>query len=178
MTITSIIDGVLLQSGAVSRQELIDSGAKAIFSLGHWPDDPIAGVMQFRWTIDDGPVPDPWILHSIAELICTLLDPQDARNRITPILIRCDAGMNRSSLLTAEVLKILHADWDPERVIGHIRARIPMALMNNAFLAYIRTGSNGVTFNEEDSMLVQQLRGVDAYTSPHAAFLITDEDEI
>lgn len=56
------------------------------------------------------------------------------------VLIRCQAGLNRSGLVTALVL-ILQG-WDPAAAIGHIRdRRSPHALFNRHFVAWLLSES-------------------------------------
>ena len=56
------------------------------------------------------------------------------------VLIRCQAGLNRSGLVTALVL-ILHG-WDPAAAISHIRTRRSRhALFNRHFVAWLLSDS-------------------------------------
>ena len=63
------------------------------------------------------------------------------------VLVRCQAGLNRSGLVTALVLML--AGWEPADAIAQLRAaRSPHALCNPAFVAWL-------------------LRDADAWLSPH-----------
>ncbi len=56
------------------------------------------------------------------------------------VLVRCQAGLNRSGLVTALVL--VSAGWDPAEAIRHIRARrSPHALFNHHFVRWLVTES-------------------------------------
>lgn len=53
------------------------------------------------------------------------------------VLVRCQAGLNRSGLVVASVL-VDHEGWDPAEAIAHLRAvRDPMALFNPTFEAHL-----------------------------------------
>jgi len=52
------------------------------------------------------------------------------------VLVRCQAGLNRSGLVTALVLVL--AGWEPAEAIRHIRAqRSPHALFNRDFVRWL-----------------------------------------
>lgn len=52
------------------------------------------------------------------------------------VLIRCQAGLNRSGLLTAMVMML--DGWDAAGAVGHIRARRgPQALFNTRFVDWL-----------------------------------------
>jgi protein-tyrosine phosphatase len=54
--------------------------------------------MLIHWSIKDGPIPDVETLKGVTSLVLTRLDAGDA------VYIHCQAGMNRSALVTAYVL--------------------------------------------------------------------------
>lgn len=55
------------------------------------------------------------------------------------ILVRCEAGLNRSGLVVASVL--IHQGWEPEAAIQQIRRqRSPWALSNATFVEHLRAG--------------------------------------
>ena len=59
------------------------------------------------------------------------------------VLIRCQAGLNRSGLITALIL--LLEGMSPEQAITQIRhKRSPVALFNKAYVDWILTESNSI----------------------------------
>jgi len=59
------------------------------------------------------------------------------------VLVRCQAGLNRSGLITALIL--LLEGMSPEQAIAHIRhKRSPVALFNKAYFDWILTESNSI----------------------------------
>lgn len=54
--------------------------------------------MLVHWPIKDGPVPQPQVLRSIAQLIDTCL------RQGAVVYVHCQAGMNRSALVVARAL--------------------------------------------------------------------------
>ena len=57
------------------------------------------------------------------------------------VLVRCEAGLNRSGLVVGQVLKFM--GWHPEVVIQHIRhCRSPYARSNRMFATHLRADSN------------------------------------
>ncbi|WP_301119855.1 protein-tyrosine phosphatase family protein [Mycolicibacterium fortuitum] len=85
------------------------------------------------------------------ELYVTMYDSEDQRldqvDRIAqwvndcrddgPVLVHCQAGLNRSSLIVARALHIREG-WPGERIIAHLRAkRSPAVLCNPAFAAAV-----------------------------------------
>jgi len=76
--------------------------------------------MYVHWPIKDGPVPDTSVLDSLAALIAAWL------SRGVGVFIHCDAGMNRSALLTARVL--IQQGVLPNDAVELVRERRPGSL--------------------------------------------------
>jgi hypothetical protein len=67
------------------------------------------------------------------------------------VLIRCQAGLNRSGLVTALVL--IQAGWAPADAIRHIRAkRSPHALFNRHFVRWLITDAQSAVSPPETSL--------------------------
>lgn len=70
-------------------------------------------------------------IHRLADEVVTALGLKQK------VLVRCWAGLNRSSLVTA--LAMIKMGWKPEDAIVQIRdARSPYALFNESFVAYLK----------------------------------------
>lgn len=92
-----------------------------------------AGVDEQRLAIPDGVLTEVDVEHvqALAYHVATAV----AENRKT--LVRCQAGINRSSLVAA--LAMVHLGWEPQEAIAQIRAtRSPDALCNLGFVDLIR----------------------------------------
>ena len=84
-----------------------------------------------HWPIEDGALPDPATVRSLAHFVRMLRG--DGRR----VLVHCQAGLNRSGLVTARVL--IAEGWEAEAAIGHVRAaRGDAALGNPEFVAWLR----------------------------------------
>lgn len=69
------------------------------------------------------------LLHLVAEAILGMRSAGKT-------LVHCQAGLNRSGLLTA--LALVHDGWAPADAIAHLRAtRSPLVLCNRAFEAWL-----------------------------------------
>lgn len=81
-------------------------------------------------SVEDGPMEDPGLFESVALWAC-------ARVSLGPLLIVCQAGLNRSGLISALVL-IRQYGLSPEEAVALLRTeRSPAALCNPDFLAYV-----------------------------------------
>lgn len=81
---------------------------------------------------DAGSIPDIWQLCGLATQVN--LWRSDKQN----VLVHCQAGLNRSSLITA--LSLIQLGDKPEEAIGKIRsARSPVCLCNQAFENWLLT---------------------------------------
>lgn len=79
---------------------------------------------------DAGNLPDPKQLNDIADLV-NLMREYDNK-----VLVHCQAGLNRSNLVTA--LALIKSGYSPEDAIALLRAkRSPMVLCNEAFESWL-----------------------------------------
>ena len=100
-------------------------------------------VKEFRYAFPDGPV-EPEVYEQ-AELIAdwAYLEWKSG----SKVLIRCQAGLNRSSLVTGLVL--LRDELPIDEIVKLIRSkRGSYALSNNHFMDYLMNRSINVTRNE------------------------------
>lgn len=102
----------------------------SLFSLRGY--GPAAGIPHHRCLIDDTELGGA-DLARVKALVPGISEELDAGHKV---LIRCEAGLNRSSLLAALVL--LHRGMTAPSAIGLIRLmRSPHALCNPHFVTYI-----------------------------------------
>lgn len=125
--------------------------------LGGHDNQPAGGDARVRDQFDvvvslysrDGYGPDPGIPHHTHAMIDGDLAPRDhahvhrladaavtAMNRDQQVLVRCQAGMNRSGLVAG--LALIKTGWRAADAIEHMRAvRGPYVLFNTSFTDYL-----------------------------------------
>ena len=134
---TEILPG--LWQGGTSESSLLGQPTKPSHSRGRRPFDLIVtlyaveqpapwGVEEIRYGFPDAEL-DPRDLDRVREVADYAAERWKAGDRV---LIRCQAGVNRSGLVTALVL--LAEGWRPRRILEHLRAcRSPNVLSNSDF---------------------------------------------
>lgn len=107
-----------------------------VVSLWSWPGHgPSEGVEEIRFRISDD-VLKPDEVTELEDLARTVNIALMADRKV---LVRCRAGLNRSALLVAMVMRI--QGYDADSAISYIRGiRSPYALCNQYFEWYLRTG--------------------------------------
>jgi protein tyrosine/serine phosphatase len=117
-----------LEDGEITTKQF-----DAVVTMYAWAQPVDWGVEELRWGIMDGD--QPVDRAKLQETVDWAHRRWDAGNRV---LIRCQAGLNRSSLVTALVL--VKAGWTPDDAIKQIRfTRSPQALFNKAFVKLIKS---------------------------------------
>jgi hypothetical protein len=106
----------------------------AVVTLYAWARPVDWGVEELRWGFGDGRIssvdPGPMV-----ETVAWAFKRWRAGKRV---LIRCQAGLNRSSLIAALVL--MRAGYTPVEAIGLIRkGRSSRCLFNASFVAFLRS---------------------------------------
>ena len=97
---------------------------------GHGPDD---GVEHHHHRMPDAEL-EPHDVDEVVRLAGVVADRLDEGKQV---LVRCQAGLNRSSLVAA--LALVQRGWEPQAAIDAIRAaRSPNCLFNRSFVAQIR----------------------------------------
>lgn len=86
--------------------------------------------MYVHWPIKDGPVPDVVALEGLIALLVGWVSTG------VGVFVHCDAGMNRSALVTACVL--VRQGMEPEEAIELVRASRPGAL-SDEYAEYLRS---------------------------------------
>lgn len=95
-------------------------------------DPDLEGMCQYiHWPIPDSKLPDPVMLHGLAQMLATFI--QDGKK----VLIHCNGGRNRSSLLSALVLMKLEPLMTGSSAVGWLQIRRPNALANERFVDYL-----------------------------------------
>jgi len=89
------------------------------------------GPLHVQWRIDGDDLPDLTQLHELAEYVTSLVV---AGKRV---LVRCEDGLNRASLLTGFVLYLM--GHDPREIPTELRERLhdKKALSNPRFFTYL-----------------------------------------
>ena len=90
------------------------------------------GVKEYRFGIEDGPIERQQI-KDILKAADWAYEQWKAKEIV---LIRCQAGANRSGLIMALVL--MKDGWSAKKAIDHIRLRRSFALSNSAFVAWLK----------------------------------------
>lgn len=134
--IYEIVPGKLWQSGTptpdIHLPLILGLGIDTIVNLSQVPDArgwPVS--LEVWWPFDDGDMPHEGTLKALAGFVRSLL--YEGRK----VLVHCDAGLNRSSLLTGLVLVL--DGYTGEEVIRAIRvARGEYALCNTGFENWLR----------------------------------------
>ena len=134
---TEILPG--LWQGGTSESSLIGRPSKPDHYRGKRPFDLIVtlyadaqpapwGVEEIRYGFPDAEL-EPGDLDRVREIAVYAAERWKAGDRV---FIRCQAGVNRSGLVTALVL--LAEGWRPRRILEHLRAcRSPHVLSNSDF---------------------------------------------
>lgn len=86
--------------------------------------------MVVRWNIEDGPVPLDAQLSPVVSLVAGLV------SNGVPTYVGCPAGVNRSGLLTALVVREL-TGVTGQAAADHVRGRRPGALINGEYNKYL-----------------------------------------
>lgn len=128
------IDKNLYQSSLIKTKSDIRSAKKfkACFDLTAGIDINAADFKVYvSYPIVDGPIlPDKDILKSIAILGFTL-----AYKKKIKVLVHCDRGINRASLLTGMILRL--KGMKGGKIVAYIRSKRTGALNNSHFVKYL-----------------------------------------
>ena len=90
------------------------------------------GVKEYRFGIEDGPIER----EQIKDILKAADWAYEQWKTKETVLIRCQAGANRSGLIMALVL--MKDGWSAQKAIDHIRLRRSFALSNSAFVAWLK----------------------------------------
>lgn len=88
--------------------------------------------IYLKWTIEDKYLPDLNILNSVAALGYEL-----AYKSKLNVLVHCDQGINRSSLVNGLIL-YKKGFGSGQKIIDYIRSKRPGALINPNFINYLK----------------------------------------
>lgn len=136
----SHVEGNLWQGGTPA--DVLGTGARPlpffryVLNLYPWvryPVDPALTEVREERLYDHGDVPDEAVLEDLAAWV------NDRREK-GPTLVHCQAGLNRSALVTA--LALIREGRTPDAAIRLLREkRSPAVLCNAAFERWLRTES-------------------------------------
>lgn len=127
MPIISHVEGHLWQGGFLETSGLETDlpGFEYVLSLYPWRRYRTTGELREERLYDRGSVPDPALLEDLAAWV-------NEKRALGPTLVHCQAGLNRSGLVTA--LALIRAGSAPADAIALLRAkRSPAVLCNTAF---------------------------------------------
>jgi protein-tyrosine phosphatase len=90
------------------------------------------GIIYLHYPMEDGPLPDIERLHWFAGGLATAVD------KGWPVLSHCGAGLDRSGLVSALIVRrVLHITG--EKAVRVVRANRPYALCNTNFSSWLET---------------------------------------
>ncbi len=94
--------------------------------------DPDAGDFKIylKWTIEDAGLPDQDILKIVASFGYDL-----AYKKKMKVLVHCEQGINRASLLNGVILWM--KGMRGQEIVDYIRSKRPGALFNQNFVSYL-----------------------------------------
>jgi protein-tyrosine phosphatase len=136
--LSPIIPNLLWQAGEMRDhpERIGEESIDTILNLSHFPDPEEIqryALEYLHWGFDDEDVPDLEALWRTVNWVCGALR---AGRRV---LVHCDAGLNRSGLVCALVVRVLHG-VDGKTAITFIRiCRSKWALCNETFVTYIKS---------------------------------------
>lgn len=125
----SQIDGNLWSGGC--PRDIAPAHFKFIFCLYKWEPYRIHDHQVFMTLtmFDHGTVPDRTLLNALADMV-------NLARATGPTLVHCQAGLNRSGLVTA--LALIRGGMEPEAAIAKVREqRCDAVLCNSAFESWL-----------------------------------------
>ena len=141
MPLTEILEGVLWQSDTDPSifAKLLQRGLTPalVIDLQEFPqpDPPAnASITYIRWPIEDGPLPDVLMLATLKRAASAYI------HRGGHVVTMCAQGRNRSGLVSALIVMQLRA-CNGREAVRIVRAKVPEALSNSAFVAWLERGS-------------------------------------
>jgi protein-tyrosine phosphatase len=137
-----VAKGLYISGHPDRSQDFLKQGVHAVIDLEGNIDTAVPEAESQRettlylyWPIEDGPMPEPGVVRSIASFTARLLAEGNK------VLVHCQAGHNRSGLICARTL--IEQGADPEEAIARVRAKRGdgHALENENFVQWLRDES-------------------------------------
>lgn len=132
----SHVEGNLWQGGCIGGV-LLPEDITHVISLYKWEQYKLHPHQERReiTMYDHDAMPDIPQLHQLADLVNTLRDIPGSQ-----VLVHCQAGLNRSGLVTG--LSLIKRGMEPQAAINLLRAkRCAMVLCNDVFERWLTTAS-------------------------------------
>ncbi len=140
MKVYEILSGKLYQRGRFDKWpkerkllELRELGITVVANMIGIPDDDISGpdgVEYYMLPIADGKIKDPDMLNKLADrLFQRIMEGKK-------VLIHCNAGRNRSGLVSALVVR-RYFSVSGQQALNYVRRRRPRAIANPHFEVYL-----------------------------------------
>ncbi len=124
------IDENLYQSSMIDDVERVKIFDVCIDLAGGVDPDASDFKIYLKWTIEDAGLPDLDILKTIASLGYDL-----AYKKKMKVLVHCEKGINRASLLNGAILWM--KGMRGQEIVDYIRSKRPGALFNPNFVNYL-----------------------------------------
>jgi hypothetical protein len=126
------IDENLYQSSMIDDVERVKMFDVCIDLEGGIDPDASDFKIYLKWTIEDAGLPDLGILKLGASFGYDL-----AYKRKMKVLVHCEQGINRASLLNGVILRM--KGMKGQEIVDYIRSKRPGALFNSNFVNYLVT---------------------------------------
>ena len=124
------IDENLYQSSMIDNMERAKMFDVCIDLAGGIDPDASDFKIYLKWTIEDAGLPDSDILKIVASFGYDL-----AYTKKMKVLVHCEQGINRASLLNGVIL--WRKGMSGQEIVNYIRSKRPGALFNMNFVNYL-----------------------------------------
>lgn len=129
------VEGNLWQGGTPADVGKVPAYFQFVLNLYPWENYAVPEGTEVKALklYDAGEVPDPAVLEELAAWV-------NEKRAIGPTLVHCQAGLNRSALVTA--LALIRSGSTPDEAISLLRKqRSPAVLCNSSFEKWLRSQS-------------------------------------
>lgn len=138
MKMYEILPGRLYQRGhidhlpAVEVQEALRKhNIGVVVNLHNRPSGNLGRVLYIHWPIPDNKLPDEITLKALANLLASIIQWSHKA-----VLVHCNAGRNRSALLSALIVRAIH-EISGKEAMEFVQGKRPNALANPHFVEFL-----------------------------------------